>query len=190
MRGPDIQQETLFSTVNPSDRAPKDHPLRPIRTMVNEALKNLDPEFNLLYSLIGKESIPPEKLLRAQILMVLYTIRSERMLMEQIDYNLLYRWFIGFSMDDEVWDHSTFRKNRDRLLGGEIEHKFFTEIKKQAERAGLLSSEHFSVDGTLPEALASIKSYRPEDEEDNGNNDDSSKRSQTRVTWSYHDGKP
>jgi len=165
MRGTDIQQDALFSTVNPGDRVPDDHPLRPIRTMVNHALKELSPEFELLYSHTGRGSIPPEKLLRAQLLMVFYTIRSERMLMEQINYNLLFRWFVGFSMDDEVWNHSTFTKNRDRLLEGEIAHKFFAQIKSQAEKAGLLSSEHFSVDGTLLEALASIKSVRPKDEQ-------------------------
>ena len=166
MRGADIQQDTLFSTVNPGDRVPSDHPLQPIRSMVNHALKELNPEFELLYSHTGRGSIPPEKLLRAQLLMILYTIRSERMLMEQINYNLLFRWFVGFSMDDEVWNHSTFTKNRDRLLEGKIAHKFFAQIKGQTERAGLLSSEHFSVDGTLLEALASIKSFRPKDEEE------------------------
>ncbi|MDT8442613.1 MAG: IS5 family transposase [Desulfuromonadales bacterium] len=165
MRGADIQQETLFSTVNPETRVPKDHPLRAIRTMVNEALVKLDPDFNALYADWGRASIAPEKLLRAQLLMALYTIRSERQLMEQIDYNLLFRWFVGFSMDDEVWDHSTFTKNRDRLLGGEIAHRFFAEVLGRAEQAELLSKEHFSVDGTLIEALASLKSYRPKDEQ-------------------------
>jgi len=166
MRGTDIQQEALFSTINPSDRVPDNHPLRPIRTMVNHALKELSTEFELLYSHTGRGSIPPEKLLRAQLLMVLYTIRSERMLMEQINYNLLFRWFVGFSMDDEVWNHSTFTKNRDRLLEGEVAHKFFAQIRQQAEHACLLSSEHFSVDGTLLEALASTKSVRPKDEQE------------------------
>jgi len=166
MRGTDIQQDALFSTVNPGDRVPDDHPLRPIRTMVNHALKELIPEFELLYSHTGRGSIPPEKLLRAQLLMVFYTIRSERMLMEQINYNLLFRWFVGFSMDDEVWNHSTFTKNRDRLLEGKIAHKFFAQIKSQAEKAGLLSSELFSVDGALLEALASIKSVRPKNDQD------------------------
>ncbi len=124
MRGPDIQQETLFSTVIPEQRVPKDHPLRPIREMVNKALAKLDEDFNALYAKSGKPSIPPEKLLRAQLLKAFYTIRSDRQLMEQIDYNLLLRWFVGFSMDDEVWDHSTFSKNRDRLLEGEIAHHF------------------------------------------------------------------
>ena len=158
MRGPDIQQDALFSTVSPEARVPKDHPLRPIRTMVDAALKEMDQDFNALYAASGRDSIPPEKLLRAQLLMAFYTIRSERQLMEQIDYNLLFRWFVGFSMDDEVWDHSTFTKNRDRLLGGEVARRFFAQVLGQAERADLLSKEHFSVDGTLIEALASLKS--------------------------------
>jgi len=166
MRGADIHQETLFSTVVPEQRVPKDHPLRPIREMVNEALAKLDEDFNALYAENGKPSIPPEKLLRAQLLKAFYTIRSDRQLMEQLDYNLLFRWFVGFSMDDEVWDHSTFSKNRDRLLEGEIAQRFFAEVLGQAERAGLLSKEHFSVDGTLIEALASLKSYRPKDEDE------------------------
>ena len=166
MRGPDIQQDTLFSTVSPETRVPKDHPLRPIRRMVDEALKALDGDFAALYSIYGRESIPPEKLLRAQLLMAFYTIRSERQLMEQIDYNLLFRWFVGFSMDDEVWDHSTFTKNRDRLLGGDVARQFFVQVLDQAERADLLSKEHFSVDGTMIEALASQKRYRPKDEDD------------------------
>ncbi len=165
MRGADIQQDRLFSTVIPEERVPPDHPLRPIREMVNTALKGLDVDFNALYSDLGRDSIPPEKLLRAQLLMAFYTIRSERQLMEQINYNLLYRWFVGFSMDDEVWDHSTFTKNRDRLLAGEVAHRFFAQVLSQAEAADLLSKEHFSVDGTLIEALASLKSYRPKDED-------------------------
>ena len=166
MRGTDIQQDTLFSTVSPESRVPKDHPLRPIRAMVDAALRELDAEFNALYADSGRGSIAPEKLLRAQLLMALYTIRSERQLMEQIDYNLLFRWFVGFSMDDAVWDHSTFTKNRDRLLDGEVAHRFFAQVLDQADAAGLLSKEHFSVDGTLIEALASLKSYRPKDEDD------------------------
>jgi transposase len=166
MRGPDIHQDTLFSTVSPESRVPKDHPLRPIRQMVDEALKALDDEFQALYSLFGRESIPPEKLLRAQLLMALYTIRSERQLMEQIDYNLLFRWFVGFSIDDVVWDHSTFTKNRDRFLRGDVARQFFAQVLGQAEHADLLSKEHFSVDGTMIEALASLKSYRPKDEDD------------------------
>jgi transposase len=166
MRGPDIQQDALFSTVIPDQRVPQDHPLRPIRAMVNEALTAMDSDFESLYAPTGRDSIPPEKLLRAQLLMALYTIRSERQLVEQIDYNILFRWFVGFSMDDPVWDHSTFTKNRDRLLAGEIAHLFFARVIAQADRAGLLSKEHFSVDGTLLEALASLKSYRPKDEDE------------------------
>ena len=165
MRGADIQQDTLFSTVIPEERVPPDHPLRPIREMVNTALKELDADFNALYSELGRDSIAPEKLLRAQLLMAFYTIRSERQLMEQINYNLLFRWFVGFSMDDKVWNHSVFTKNRDRLLEGEVAHRFFAQVLSQAEGAGLLSKEHFSVDGTLIEALASLKSYRPKDED-------------------------
>ena len=166
MRGSDIQQDSLFSTVSPDSRVPKDHPLRPIRIMVDQSLKALDKDFDALYSDFGRDSIPPEKLLRAQLLMVFYTIRSERQLMEQINYNLLFRWFVGFSMDDEVWDHSTFAKNRDRLLGGEVADKFFAQVLGQAKKADLLSKEHFSVDGTLIEALASLKSYRPKEEDE------------------------
>jgi transposase len=118
-----------------------------------------------LYADSGRDSISPEKLLRAQLLMAFYTIRSERQLMKQVDYNLLFLWFVGFSMDDAVWGHSTFTKNRDRVLGGEVAHRFFAQILSQAERADLLSKEHFSVDGTLIEALASLKSYRPKDED-------------------------
>ena len=140
--------------------------MRPIRRMVDEALKALDSEFNSLYADFGRDSIPPEKLLRAQLLMALFTIRSERQLVEQIDYNLLFRWFVGFSMDDRVWHHSTFTKNRDRLLEGEVAHKFFARVLEQARAADLLSKEHFSVDGTLIEALASLKSYRPKDKEE------------------------
>ena len=165
MRGADIQQDTLFSMVIPEERVPKDHPLRPIRRMVNAALKEMDADFNALYSDMGRDSIAPEKLLRAQLLMALYTIRSERQLMEQIDYNLLFRWFVGFSMDDKVWNHSVFSKNRDRLLEGEVSHRFFAQVLAQAEAADLLSKEHFSVDGTLIEALASHKSYRPRDKD-------------------------
>ena len=166
MRGPDIQQDSLFSTVSPDARVPQDHPLRPIRTMVDTALKEMDQDFNALYAASGRDSVPPEKLLRAQLLMAFYTIRSERQLMEQINYNLLFRWFVGFSMDDEVWDHSTFTKNRDRLLDGEVARRFFAQVLGQAKRADLLSKEHFSVDGTLIESLASLKSYRPKEEGD------------------------
>ena len=165
MRGADIQQDTLYSAVIPEERIPKDHSLRPIREMVNTALKELDADFNALYSDMGRDSIPPDKLLRAQLLMTFYRIRSERQLMEQVDYNLLFRWLVGFSMDDKVWDHAVFSKNRDRLLEGEVSHRFFAQVLSQAEDAELLPKEHFSVDETLIEALASHRSYRPKDED-------------------------
>jgi len=139
--------------------------LRPIREMVNTALKELDADFNDLYSEMGRDSIPPEKLLRVQLLMAFYTISSERQLMEQIDYNLLFRWFVGFSMDDKVRNHSVFSKNRDRLLEDELSHRSFAQVLSHAEKADILSKEHFSVDGTLIEALALHKSYRPKDED-------------------------
>jgi transposase len=120
MRGDDIHQESMFSSLSPEARVPKDHPLRPIRQMVNQALRELSRDFQAMYSSEGRPSIPPEKLLRALLLQVLYTIRSERLLMEQLDYNLLFRWFVGLSMDDPVWDHSTFSKNRERLIASDV----------------------------------------------------------------------
>lgn len=164
MRGEDRQQQAMFSYISPEARVPKDHPLRPIRFMVDKALSDLAPIFQQMYSEAGRPSIPPEQLLRALLLQVLYTIRSERMLVEQLDYNLLFRWFVGMSMDDKVWDHSTFSKNRDRLIEHDVATVFFQAIKGQAEQAGLLSNEHFTVDGTLIEAWASMKSFRPKNE--------------------------
>lgn len=164
MRGEDRQQQAMFSYISPEARVPKDHPLRPIRIMVDNALSDLAPIFQQMYAEAGRPSIPPEQLLRALLLQVLYTIRSERMLVEQLDYNLLFRWFVGMSMDDKVWDHSTFSKNRDRLIKHDVATAFFQAIKGQAEHAGLLSNEHFTVDGTLIEAWASMKSFRPKDE--------------------------
>ncbi len=165
MRGADIHQDTLFSTGISEKRVPSEHQLRPIRQMVNKTLKELDADFNELYSDLGRASIPPEKLLRAQLLMAFNTIRSERLLMEQVDQDLLFRWFVGFSMDDKVWNHSVFSMNRDRLLEGDVSHRFFAHVLSQAEDADLLLMEHFSVDGTLIEALASHKGYRPRDED-------------------------
>jgi transposase len=163
MRGNDVQQETMFSYLSPEARVPQDHPLRPIRDMVNRALAELSGEFQAMYSQEGRPSIPPEKLLRALLLQILYTIRSERLLMEQLDYNLLFRWFVGLSMDDKVWDHSVFSKNQERFLDSDLAAAFFARILKQAAAAGLLSDEHFTVDGTLIEAWASLKSFRPKD---------------------------
>ena len=163
MRGDDVHQEAMFSYLSPEARVPQDHPLRPIRKMVNQALAELDGEFQAMYAREGRPSIPPEKLLRALLLQVFYTIRSARLLMEQLDYNLLFRWFVGFSMDDKVWDHSVFSKNQERFLDSDLAAAFFGRIKAQAATAGLLSDEHFTVDGTLIEAWASLKSFRPKD---------------------------
>ena len=162
MRGREYSQESFFSYVSTEDRLPKGHPLRPIRKMANAALKDMSRMFTTLYSHMGRPLIPPEQLLRATIIQILYSVRSERLLLEQLDYNILFRWFVGLSMDDPVWDHSVFSKNRERLLTTEVAATFFAAIKAQADQAGLLSDEHFSVDGTLLEACASMKSFRPQ----------------------------
>ena len=166
MRGDDAGQVAVFSYVSPEQRVPKDHPLRPLLAIVNKVLERMSPLFAELYSPTGRPSIPPEKLLRALLLQVLYTIRSERMLMEQLDYNLLFRWFVGLNMDDVVWDATVFTKNRDRVLGGEVAEVFFQEVLAEARRRSLLSDEHFTVDGTLIEAWASHKSFKPKDQSD------------------------
>jgi transposase len=165
MRGTDQDQSTMFSYVSPEARIPADHPLRATREMANRALACLDRKFRKLYSRTGRPSVPPEQLLRALLLQVLYSIRSERLLMEQLEYNLLFRWFVGLEMDDRVWDVTVFTKNRDRLLAGEIAEGFFQAVLAEARGAGLLSDEHFTVDGTLIEAWAGHKSFRPKDEE-------------------------
>ena len=164
MRGENQEQDRVFSYISADARVPAGHPLRPIRKMVSAALDNMSDAFQRMYSSIGRLSVPPEKLLRALLLQVLYSIRSERLLMEQLDYNMLFRWFVGLSMDDEVWDHSTFSKNRDRLIGSEVATEFFRQIQDQAREKGLLSDEHFTVDGTLIEAWASQKSFQPKDQ--------------------------
>ena len=163
MRGQDTQQSTIFSYLSPEERVPADHPLRRIRPMVDDALKALSPCFHAMYSAFGRPSIPPEKLLKALLLQVLYTVRSERLLMEQLRYNLLFRWFVGLNMDESVWVPTVFSKNRDRLLEGDIAEKFFAQVLAQARAADLLSDEHFSVDGTLIEAWASQKSFQRKD---------------------------
>jgi transposase len=160
MRGDDPQQAAMFSYISPEERVPQEHPLRIIRMLVDAVLKELSPQFDLLYSYIGRPSIAPEKLLRALLLQVLYTIRSERLLMEQLDYNLLFRWFVGLNMDDPIWNPSTFSKNRERLLEGEVAHAFFDQVLAQARERDLLSDEHFTVDGTLIEAWAGQKSFK------------------------------
>jgi transposase len=161
MCGDDVQQDAMFSYLSPEARVPRDHPLRPIRDMVIKALAELSGDFQAMHSREGRPSIPPERLLRALLLQVLYTIRSVRLLMEQLDYNLLFRWFVGLSMDDKVWDHSVFSKNQERCLDSDLAAAFFVRILEQAKAAKLLSDEHFTVDGTLIEAWASLKSFRP-----------------------------
>ena len=168
MRSKDVQKTAMWSYVSPEARVPADHPLRPIREMVNAVLKTLSPEFDKIYSVFGRPSIPPERLLRALLLQVLYTVRSERMLMEQLDYNMLFRWFVGLNMDDAVWDVTVFTKNRERFLEGEIAEKFFAAVLERARESGLLSDEHFTVDGTLVEAWASHKSFKPKDDGGSG----------------------
>jgi len=163
MRGGDVRTESLFSYVSCEARVPKEHPLRAIRAIVDEALEVLSPEFEGLYAKIGRPSIPPEKLLRALLLQAFYSVRSERQLMEQLDYNLLFRWFVGLSMDAAVWDVTVFTKNRDRLLDGDIAAKFLASVLAQPRVKALLSDDHFSVDGTMIEAWASMKSFRPKD---------------------------
>ena len=163
MRGADSKQEAMFSYVSPEARVPAKHPLRPIRAMISEALAQMDGRFEKLYSQTGRPSIAPERLIRALLLQFLYSVRSERLLIEQLEYNLLFRWFVGLSVDEPVWDHSTFSKNRDRLLEADIARELFDAIIEQARMAGLLSDEHFSVDGTMIEAWASHKSFRPKD---------------------------
>ena len=160
MRGTDQQQSGMFSYISAERRVPKEHPLRRVRVMVDAALKELGPRFDELYANGGRPSIAPEKLLRALLLQVLYTVRSERMLMEQLDYNFLFRWFVGLSIDDAVWDVTVFTKNRERLLAGEVAQGFFNAVVGQARAQGLLSDEHFTVDGTLIEAWAGDKSFK------------------------------
>jgi transposase len=164
MRGDDPRHESMFSYVTPEARVRVDHPLRPIRRMTDAALVRLSARFDRLYSATGRPSVPPEQLLRALLLQILYSIRSERLLMEELDYSVLYRWFVGLGMDDAVWDATTFTKNRDRLLEGDIADAFFAEVLAAIRAEGLLSDEHFTVDGTLLEAWASHKSFKSKQE--------------------------
>jgi transposase len=154
----------MFSYLSPETRVRKDHPLRAIRAMADEALDQMSPLFNALYATTGRPSIPPEKLLRAQLIQMLYSVRSERLLMEEIDYSLLFRWFVGMNMDEEVWDVTVFTKNRDRLLDGDVAREFLLQVVSQAKAQGLTSDEHFTVDGTLVEAWAGLKSFQPKEQ--------------------------
>ena len=161
MRGEDSKQEAMFSYVSPEQRVPQDHPLRPVREMVDTILQEMSPRFARLYADVGRPSIAPERLLRALLLQIFYSVRSERLLMEQLDYNLLFRWFVGMELDEAVWNHAVFSKNRERLLNHAVAEAFFARVLKQAKP--YLSDEHFTVDGTLIEAWASQKSFRPKD---------------------------
>jgi transposase len=161
MRGNDDQQEGIFSYISPEKRVPTDHPLRPLRKIVDEILKEMSPKFQKLYSKVGRPSIAPERLLRSLLLQIFYSVRSERMLIEQLQYNLLFRWFVGMEMDETVWNHAVYSKNRERLLNEEIAESFFQQVLERAKP--YMSDEHFTVDGTLIEAWASHKSFRPKD---------------------------
>ncbi len=159
MRGMDHQQGDMFSYLSPEQRVGKDHPLRAVRAMTDGILDSMSPLFDAMYADSGRPSIAPEKLLRAQLLQMLYSVRSERLLMEEIDYSILYRWFVGLNLDEKVWDATTFTKNRDRLLEGAVAKEFLSQVVERARAAGLVSDEHFTVDGTLLEAWASLKSF-------------------------------
>jgi transposase len=159
MRGEDRQQSSMFSYLSPEQRVRQDHPLRAIRTMADVALTNMSERFDAMYATTGRPSIPPEKLLRAQLIQMLYSVRSERLLMEEIDYSVLFRWFVGMNLDEPVWDVTVFTKNRDRLLDGDVAREFLMEVVDQAREKNLTSDEHFTVDGTLIEAWASLKSF-------------------------------
>ena len=163
MRGSDVTTGSLFSYVDIEQRIPAKHPLRLIRDLVNAVLATLDAEFEALYEGTGRQSVAPERLLRASLLQAFYSVRSERQLMEQINYNLLFRWFVGLGIDDAVWDHSTFSKNRDRLLDADVAAKFLEGVLRHPKVKRFLSDDHFSVDGTLVEAWASMKSFRAKD---------------------------
>ena len=164
MRGQDHQQSDIFSYLSPEQRVRQDHPLRAIRAMADLALESMSKRFDSLYAKTGRPSIPPEKLLRAQLIQMLYSVRSERLLMEEIDYSVLYRWFVGMNLDEPVWDVTVFTKNRGRLLDGDVAREFLCEVVKQAQEKNLTSDEHFTVDGTLIEAWASLKSFQGKDQ--------------------------
>jgi transposase len=166
MRGIDYQQGDMFSYLSPEQRVRKDHPLRAVRAMTDEILERMSPLFDAMYAEGGRPSIPPEKLLRAQFLQMLYSVRSERLLMEEIDYSILYRWFVGLNLDEQVWDATSFTKNRDRLLEAAVAKEFLAQVVERARAAGLISDEHFTVDGTLLEAWASLKSFQAKDKQD------------------------
>jgi len=172
MRGLNEEQGGMFSYLSPERRVREDHPLRAVRARVDEVMKKLSPLFDAMYSWTGRPSIPPEKLLRALLLQMLYSIRRERLLMEEIDYSILFRWFVGMNLDDKVWDPTTFTKNRERLLDADVARQFLTLVVEQAQANGWTSDEHFTVDGTLLEAWASLKSFRPKEQKPQSPPDD------------------
>lgn len=172
MRGSHDETSHLFSYLSPDSRVRPDHPLRQIRALTDAAFAALSPQFDQVYSSMGRPSIPPEQLLRALLVQTLYSIRSERLLMEEIDYSILFRWFVGLGLDEPMWSHSTFSKNRERLLAGNVAAAFFDAVRGQAAAAGLLSDEHFTVDGTQLEAWASLKSFKRRDAESSEPPDD------------------
>jgi len=164
MRGNDRQQADMYSYISAEEKVRANHPLRAIRAMADEALKNMSRRFDSMYAKTGRPSIAPEKLLRAQLIQMLYSIRSERLLMEEVDYSVLFRWFVGMNLDEPVWDVTVFTKNRNRLLEGDVAREFLCEVIAQAQAQGLTSDEHFTVDGTLIEAWASLKSFQQKDQ--------------------------
>ncbi len=172
MRGSDRQQADMYSYLSPEERVRANHPLRAIRAMADDALKNMSERFNRMYAKTGRPSIAPEKLLRAQLIQMLYSIRSERLLMEEIDYSMLFRWFVGMNLDESVWDVTVFTKNRNRLLEGDVAREFLCEVIAQAQAKGLTSDEHFTVDVTLIEAWASLKSFQRKDQKNGPPPDD------------------
>jgi transposase len=190
MRGDDQQPDSMFSYVSPEQRVPRDHPLRPIRQLVDEILREMSREFDKLYAAVGRPSIPPERLLRAQLLQIFYSIRSERLLMEQLDYNILFRWFVGLAMDEPIWDATVFTKNRDRLLNQDLARSFLRRVVERA--AEYMSDEHFTVDGTLIEAWASQKSFQRKDgptQGDGSNFHGESRRNDTHASKTDPDAK-
>src|SRR3989442_3673389 len=172
MRGNDLQQAGMFSYLSPEQRVPQDHPLRAIRKLSDAVFAELSPQFDKLYARMGRPSIAPEKLLRALLLQVLYSVRSERLLMKELDYNMLFRWFVGLNMDDRVWDPTKFTKDCERMLQRDIAEEFFAGVLEQARGHELLSDEHFTVDGTLLEAAAGLKSFKSRDQQDEPPADD------------------
>lgn len=171
MRGSQPEQNDLYSYITLEDRVPATHPLRPLKAIVDNVLQGMSKKFDKLYAKTGRPSIPPEMLVKTLFLQVLYGIRSERLVLEQLDFNLLYRWFVGMTINQDVWDETVFTKNRDRLFAGEALDAFFAKVIEEADRRGLLSHEHFSVDGTLLESWASLKSFRPKDNQSSKNDD-------------------